>query len=398
MNTLAASSRLRPALLLAIPVALALLAAGCRDEKKPDSAATTNTAPRHGPRSPGRWPKIRRSKHASTSCWQTMTVEEKVGQIVQGDIASLTPDDVRKYRLGSVLAGGGSDPGGKYNATPRKWLALADAFYEASMDTRGGGKAIPILFGIDAVHGQSNIVGATVFPHNIGLGATRNPELMRARSAQSPRSRRAPPAWNGPSRRPWPCRRTTAGAAATKAIPRIPKSSPAMPARWSKACKAKPAHPTSWMTAHVMASVKHYLGDGGTSDGKDQGDTQISEAVLRDVHAAGYPPAIAAGAQAVMASFNSYQRREDARPQGAADRCAEGADELRRLRRRRLERPRPGRAAAPTPIARPPQCGPGHGDGAGQLEGLLRKHGGARRRRARCRWRGSTMRCGASCG
>ena len=108
-----------------------------------------------------------------------LSVEEKVGQIVQGDIASLKPEDVRKYRLGSVLAGGNSDPGGKYDATPAEWLALADAFYEASMDTSAGGHAIPIIFGIDAVHGQSNIVGATLFPHNIGLGATRNPELMR---------------------------------------------------------------------------------------------------------------------------------------------------------------------------------------------------------------------------
>jgi hypothetical protein len=109
----------------------------------------------------------------------TMTVEEKVAQLVQGDISTVTPDDVRKYRLGSVLAGGNSDPGGRYNAKPAEWLALADAFHEASMDTSQGGKAIPVIFGIDAVHGQSNIVGATLFPHNIGMGATRNPELLR---------------------------------------------------------------------------------------------------------------------------------------------------------------------------------------------------------------------------
>src|SRR5690606_1226498 len=109
----------------------------------------------------------------------SMTVEEKVGQVIQGDIASTTPEDVRKYRLGSILAGGGSDPGGKYNAKPEEWLALADAFWEASMDTSGGGKAIPVIWGIDAMHGQSNIVGATLFPHNIGLGATRNPDLLR---------------------------------------------------------------------------------------------------------------------------------------------------------------------------------------------------------------------------
>ena len=108
-----------------------------------------------------------------------MSVEEKVGQIVQGDIGSVTPGDVRKYRLGSVLAGGNSDPGNDYRATAAQWVALADEFYNASMDTSGGHSAIPVLFGVDAVHGHNNLVGATLFPHNIGLGAARNPELMR---------------------------------------------------------------------------------------------------------------------------------------------------------------------------------------------------------------------------
>src|SRR5690606_21697013 len=84
-----------------------------------------------------------------------------------------------KYHIGSILAGGSSDPGNKYNAAPAEWLKLADAFYDASMDTSQGGHGIPIIFGIDAVHGQSNIVGATLFPHNIGLGAMRNPALIR---------------------------------------------------------------------------------------------------------------------------------------------------------------------------------------------------------------------------
>ncbi len=108
---------------------------------------------------------------------KTMTVEEKVGQIVQGDLGSLTPEDVRRYRLGSVLAGGNSDPGARYNAKPAEWLALADALHLASMDTSAGGKAIPVILGIDAVHGHNNVVGATIFPHNIALGAANNPEL-----------------------------------------------------------------------------------------------------------------------------------------------------------------------------------------------------------------------------
>src|SRR3990167_7617060 len=79
----------------------------------------------------------------------------------------IAPDDGRKYRLGSVLAGGNSAPGAKYNASAAEWLALADALYLASMDTSGGGKALPVLLGIDAVHGHNNVVGATLFPHNI---------------------------------------------------------------------------------------------------------------------------------------------------------------------------------------------------------------------------------------
>ncbi|OHE83756.1 MAG: 1,4-beta-D-glucan glucohydrolase, partial [Lysobacterales bacterium RIFOXYA1_FULL_69_10] len=234
----------------------------------------------------------------------TMTVEEKVGQLVQGDIASLTPEDVRTYRLGSILAGGNSDPGGRYDASPAQWLALADAFYEASMDTSQGGKAIPILFGIDAVHGQSNIVGATLFPHNIGLGATRNPELLRRIGQITALETRA-------TGMEWTF-------APTVAVPQDDRwgrtyegysESPEVVARYSAAMveglQGKVGTPEFLDGRHVIASVKHFLGDGGTTHGKDQGDTRISEAELVRLHAAGYPPAIAAGAQTAMASFNS---------------------------------------------------------------------------------------------
>ena len=97
-----------------------------------------------------------------------MTVEEKVGQIMQADITAVTPDQVREYNLGSILNGGGSAPGGDNRTTPDKWLALADEFWDASTDTSDGGVGIPALWGTDAVHGHSNILGATIFPHNIG--------------------------------------------------------------------------------------------------------------------------------------------------------------------------------------------------------------------------------------
>ncbi|MEW6384303.1 MAG: exo 1,3/1,4-beta-D-glucan glucohydrolase, partial [Pseudomonadota bacterium] len=233
-----------------------------------------------------------------------MTVEDKVGQLVQGDIASVTPDDVRRYRLGSILAGGNSDPGGRYDASPAEWLALADAFYDASMDTSKGGKAIPLLFGIDAVHGQSNIIGATLFPHNIGLGATRNPELLRQIGGITALETRV-------TGMEWTF-------APTVAVPQDDRwgrtyegysESPDVVASYAAAMveglQGRVGTPEFLDGRHVIASVKHFLGDGGTTDGKDQGDTRISESDLVRIHAAGYPPAIAAGAQTAMASFNS---------------------------------------------------------------------------------------------
>ncbi|MCF7752063.1 exo 1,3/1,4-beta-D-glucan glucohydrolase [Bacillus subtilis subsp. subtilis] len=234
-----------------------------------------------------------------------LSVEEKVGQIVQGDIASITPEEVRKYRLGSILAGGGSDPGGRYNAKPAEWLALADAFWEASMDTRDGGHAIPIIWGIDAMHGQSNVVGATLFPHNIGLGATRNPDLLReiARITAA-ETRTTGMEWTF---------------APTVAVPQDDRwgrayegysEDPALVASYAgvfvEGLQGKVGDADFLDDHHVMTTVKHFLGDGGTTNGKDQGDTTVSEAQLRDIHAAGYVPAIAAGAQSVMASFNSF--------------------------------------------------------------------------------------------
>ncbi len=234
-----------------------------------------------------------------------MSVEDKVGQIVQGDIASVTPDDVRRYRLGSVLAGGNSDPGGDYRATAAQWVALADAFYDASMDTRDGRPAIPVLFGIDAVHGHNNLVGATLFPHNIGLGAARDPLLLREIAAATAREIRA-------TGLDWTF-------APTLAVPRDdrwgrtyegysedPEIVAAYAAPLVEGLQGKVNTAAFLAPEHVIATAKHFLGDGGTFEGRDQGDARIDEAELRDVQGAGYPPAIGAGVQAVMASFSSW--------------------------------------------------------------------------------------------
>src|SRR5690348_10903814 len=108
-----------------------------------------------------------------------MSLEQKVAQVIQPDIASITPEEYRHYHFGSILAGGNSSPGGVETAPAREWLALADRFWDASMDVPQGELAIPVMWGIDAVHGHANIVGATIFPQNIGLGAMRDPDLIR---------------------------------------------------------------------------------------------------------------------------------------------------------------------------------------------------------------------------
>ncbi len=289
----------RSGVLIAV-LTLALL--GCHGQDRPAATAGAASDP---------WPQVTWPLAADpalekriTDLMAGMTVEEKVGQLVQGDIASLTPDDVRRYRLGSILAGGNSDPGDRYDASPAEWLALADAFYDASMDTSKGGKAIPLLFGIDAVHGQSNIIGATLFPHNIGLGATRNPELLRQIGGITALETRV-------TGMEWTF-------APTVAVPQDDRwgrsyegysESPEVVASYAGAMveglQGRVGTPEFLDGRHVIASVKHFLGDGGTTDGKDQGDTRISEPDLVRIHAAGYPPAIAAGAQTAMASFNS---------------------------------------------------------------------------------------------
>ncbi len=289
----------RSGTLLAV-VMLGLL--GCHGQDRPAATAGTASDP---------WPQVTWPLAADpalekriTDLMAGMTVEDKVGQLVQGDIASVTPDDVRRYRLGSILAGGNSDPGGRYDASPAEWLALADAFYDASMDTSKGGKAIPLLFGIDAVHGQSNIIGATLFPHNSGLGATRNPELLRQIGGITALETRV-------TGMEWTF-------APTVAVPQDDRwgrtyegysESPEVVASYAAAMveglQGRVGTPEFLDGRHVIASVKHFLGDGGTTDGKDQGDTRISESDLVRIHAAGYPPAIAAGAQTAMASFNS---------------------------------------------------------------------------------------------
>ena len=234
-----------------------------------------------------------------------MTVEQKVGQIIQADIASVTPEDVRRYRLGSVLNGGNSGPGGDDLAPAEKWLELADAFYDASMDVAVGEPAIPIVWGTDAVHGHSNIIGATIFPHTVGLGATRDPELIeRIGQVTAVEIRVTGQEWTF---------------APTVAVPQDYRwgrayegysSDPSLVAAYVgsmiRGLQGPPSTSPILAGPYVAASTKHYLADGGTTDGRDQGDAAISELELRLVHGAPYIPAIESGVATIMTSFSSW--------------------------------------------------------------------------------------------
>ncbi len=236
---------------------------------------------------------------------ERMTVREKVGQVIQAEIRSVTPRDVRRFDLGSVLNGGGSFPDENKNASPESWLALADAFHEASTDTSDGGVGIPVIWGVDAVHGHNNVIGATIFPHNIGLGAARNPDLIRRIGEITAREVLATGLdWNfGP----------TVAVARDDRWGRTYESyseDPEIVVEYARALveglQGAVGSPEFLGEERVIATAKHFLGDGGTFEGLDQGDTRASEEDLRDIHGAPYVAALDAGAQAVMASFSSW--------------------------------------------------------------------------------------------
>ncbi|GAA1415946.1 glycoside hydrolase family 3 N-terminal domain-containing protein [Catellatospora coxensis] len=223
-----------------------------------------------------------------------MTLDEKLGQMTQAERASVTGGDITQYRLGSVLSGGGSAPASN---NPTSWADLTDGFQNAASATP---LKIPLLYGADAVHGHNNVVGATIFPHNIGLGATRDPALVQ-----------------------------NIGRAVAEEVTATgvdwdfaPCLCVARNDRWGRTYESfgeKPDLVSSMATivtglqgatlggpASVLATAKHYLGDGGTTNGTDQGNTQLSEAELRAIHLPPFQAAIQRGVGSVMISYSSW--------------------------------------------------------------------------------------------
>ena len=236
---------------------------------------------------------------------RSLSVEQKIGQMIQAEIANATPMDIAESALGSVLNGGGSSPGGDKHASVDDWLALADAYHDASRSGGDSQDGVPILWGTDAVHGHSNVYGATIFPHNIGLGAARDGDLVGAVAVATAREVAA-------TGIDWTF-------APTLAVVRDD--------RWGRTYEGYSEHPDLVVEYaqcvvkglqgpageagflgpdRVLATAKHFLGEGHTMDGRDQGEVVCSEETLRDLHAGGHRAAIAAGVQTVMAAFNSW--------------------------------------------------------------------------------------------
>ncbi|HEV7607611.1 MAG TPA: glycoside hydrolase family 3 N-terminal domain-containing protein, partial [Steroidobacteraceae bacterium] len=291
-----------------LPLAFIQGCSGKKAEAPPPQSKAEDPAAVHPEIWPSpKWPFVKDAalEEKVATLLKKMTVEEKVGQVVQGDIASITPTDMKKYHLGSVLNGGGSSPGNDEWAPPAKWLALADEFYAASIDTSDGGVGIPMIWGTDAMHGHSNIVGAVLFPHNVGLGATHNPKLLGEIARVTAEQVRTTgidwtfaPTVTVPQDDRWG--RTYEGYS----------EDPGIVASYAgvfvKGLQGEPGSADFLRGPHVISSTKHFLADGGTENGRDQGDAKIPETELRDIHAAGYVPAIEAGVQTIMISFSSW--------------------------------------------------------------------------------------------
>ena len=234
-----------------------------------------------------------------------MTLEEKIGQMTLIEKGSIDPAGVERHGIGAVLSGGGGYPRGD-NTVPG-WAAMVHGYQDAALRTR---LAIPVLYGVDAVHGHANVVGAVVFPHNVGLGAAANAELVEAIARVTAREMIATGIyWNY---------------APVLAVPRDIRwgrtyegygEDPALVTRLASAALRGLQGDDLAAPDTVLGTPKHFVGDGATAFGTspiadgllDRGDADVDEATLRRVHLAPYVDAVANGARSVMVSFSSWR-------------------------------------------------------------------------------------------
>ncbi|XP_048435368.1 beta-glucosidase BoGH3B isoform X3 [Pyrus x bretschneideri] len=234
-----------------------------------------------------------------------MTLEEKIGQMVQIERSVASSEVMKKYFIGSILSGGGSVPAQK--ASPEAWINMVNDFQNGSLSTRLG---IPMIYGIDAVHGHNNVYKATIFPHNIGLGATRDPVLVKRIGAATALEARATgipyvfapciavcrdPRWGR-------CYESYSEdhkivQAMTEIIPGLQGELPA---------NSRKGIPFVGGNKKVAACAKHYVGDGGTTRGINENNTVINRHGLLSIHMPGYYDSIIKGVATIMVSYSSW--------------------------------------------------------------------------------------------
>ncbi|KAK6159249.1 hypothetical protein DH2020_006563 [Rehmannia glutinosa] len=236
-----------------------------------------------------------------------MTLKEKIGQMAQIDRVEATPEIMREFSIGSIISAAGSTPHQDHRATPEQWVDMVNEYQNGSLSSRLG---IPMLYAIDSVHGHNSLYKATLFPHNVGLGATRDPELVKrigAATAVETRATGIPYAFS-------PC----------IAVCRDP--------RWGRCYESysedhkiveqmtdiilglQGEPPSNSMKGvpyiggkdKVVACAKHFVGDGGTIHGIDENNTLTDWKGMLNIHMPGYYHSIIKGVSTIMVSYSSW--------------------------------------------------------------------------------------------
>ncbi|XP_018471862.1 uncharacterized protein LOC108843225 [Raphanus sativus] len=233
-----------------------------------------------------------------------MTLQEKIGQMVQIERTVATPQVMKNYFIGSVLSGGGSVPSPK--AKPETWVNMVNEIQKASLSTRLG---IPMIYGIDAVHGHNNVYGATIFPHNVGLGVTRDPKLLKrigAATALEVRATGIPYAFA-------PCiavcrdpRWGRCYESYSEDYRIVQQMTEIIPGLQGDLPTKRRGVPFVGGKSKVAACAKHFVGDGGTVRGIDENNTVIDRNGLFGIHMPGYYNAVNKGVATVMVSYSAW--------------------------------------------------------------------------------------------
>jgi beta-glucosidase len=230
-----------------------------------------------------------------------MTLDEKIGQMTQVDVNALKDNaDIQKYFLGSILNGGG---GGPSNNVPQNWLQMVNTYQSWALKTP---LKIPLIYGVDAVHGHNNVDGAVIFPHNIGLGATHDPALVE----QAAHITALEVAGTGIRWAFAPCIAVAQDERWGRTYESFGDSTELVSELGVASVRGLQGNQLSPGSASVLACAKHFIGDGGTQNGTDQGNTVCDEATLRKLYLPPYIAAIKAGVGSIMVSYSSWNGKK----------------------------------------------------------------------------------------